>query len=222
MTNIGDNSGALTPEEERALFFNHFNKILRQDGIAKAARQQLGRLRKGAKADGIKLKNMDFALRCNELEDESIVVDEFKAMAQVMKWMGLPVNFQAEMFEDLAPLGERAYNAGALASATGKTAISPHSPGSKPDQAWLKGFNEDGSARVKALGEAMKKNVSANAKAKAGPARSEAEKALDGEPHFDDDTPAEPAKGGQKEGQPAKPKKVKAAAKKPARVKEPA
>ncbi len=208
MPKIGDNSGALTPEEERALFFSHFNKILRQDGIAKAARQQLGRLRKGAKADGIKLKNMDFALRCNELEDEGIVIDEFKAMAQVMKWMGLPVNFQAEMFEDLAPLDERAYSAGALASAIGKTAISPHAPGSKPDQAWLRGFNEDGQIRVKALGEAMKKNVSANAKAKAGPARSEAEKTLDGEPGFENDAP------------PAKPKK--ATARKPARVKEPA
>ncbi len=192
MPEIGDNSGALTPEEKRALFFDHFNKILRQAGIAKAAREQLGRLRKAAKDDGIKLKNMDFALRCNELEDDGIVIDEFKAIAQVMKWMGLPVNFQAEMFEDLAPLDERAYDAGAVASAKGQPGRSPHAPGSEPDQAWLMGFHDDGKNRLEFLSEALKKTATLSAKGKAGPGKSEAEKALDGEPGFDDDAPAEP------------------------------
>ncbi len=194
MSDTGHNSGELTIEEERALFFDHFNKILRQAGIAKAAREQLGRLRKAAKADGIDRKEMDLALRCNELEDDSILIDEFKDMAQVMKWMGLPVNFQAEMFDDLAPLDERAYEAGAVASAKGQPGRSPHAPGSEPDQAWLKGFNDDRQARLKALGDALKKTSTLAAKAKAGPGKSEAERALDGEPGFEDDAPsAKPA-----------------------------
>ncbi len=189
MTEIGDNSGDLTPDEKRALFFHHFNRIFKQKALADAARKQLGRLRKDAKSDGINLKELDFALRCDALEDEKIVVDEFKGMVRVMKWMGLPVNFQAEMFEDLTPLEDRAYAAGALASAKGKPGSPPHAPGSEPHQAWMRGFHDDGQARVNVLGEALVKSAAITAKAKAGPAKSEAERALDGEPDFPDDTP---------------------------------
>ncbi len=83
----------LTIDEERALFFSHFNKILKQNGVAKEARVRLGELRKLAKADGIGMKGLDLALRCNEIEDDSILVEEFRTAAKVLTWMGLPVNF---------------------------------------------------------------------------------------------------------------------------------
>lgn len=205
MPEAGHNSGDLTPDEKRALFFHHFNRIFKQKTIADAAREQLGRLRKDAKADGINPKEMDFALRCDALEDESIVVDEFKGMVRVMSWMGLPVNFQAEMFEDLAPLEDRAYAAGALASAIGKTAISPHEPGSEPDQAWMRGFHADGETTMKVLETALKKGPARLAKAKAGPGKSAAEKALDGEPGFEDDSQPDkpPKKASAKVNEPA-------------------
>jgi len=44
-------------------------------------------------------------------------------MFTVMNWMGLPVNFQAKMFDDLAPLDERAYDAGALAAACNRSVV---------------------------------------------------------------------------------------------------
>ncbi len=62
--------------------------------------------------------------------------------------------------------------------------VSPHQPGSEADQAWLAGFGEDGTNRLKILGDAVKKAASITAKAKAGPDQSEAERALDGEPGF--------------------------------------
>ena len=192
MNETGHNSGALTPDEERALFFNHFNKIVRQDGIVRASRKQLGQLRKEAKSDGINPREMDLALRINALEDDAVVVDEFKDMARVMSWMGLPVNFQASMFDDLAPLDERARAAGAFASAAGKPGAPQHAPGSEPYKAWMRGYNDDGAARMKVIDGAMKKSAMIAAKAKAGPGKSEAEKALDGEPDFPDDTPDKP------------------------------
>ncbi len=177
-------AGELTIDEERALFFSHFTKVLKQSGIVKAASLQLGRLRKEAKADGIKMKAMDLALRCNDIEDDSILVDEFKAAAKVLTWMGVPAIAQSELFPDLTPLADRASDAGALASAKGLPGVSPHSPGSEADQAWLEAFAKDGADRLVSLGDAMRKTASVVAKAKAGPGKSEAERALDGEPGF--------------------------------------
>ena len=114
MTEIGDSSGTLTTDEKRALFFHHFNRIFKQKAIADASRKQLGQLRSDAKTDGINPKEMDLALRCDAIEDGNIIIDEFKGMIRVMSWMGLQVNYQAELFEDLAPLEDRAAAGGRL------------------------------------------------------------------------------------------------------------
>lgn len=158
----GHNS-ELTEAERKSLFFHHYQKIQAQDEIVKAAAAERKRLRKLARADGIVLSDMDFAMRCAETDDPSIVPDELRRQMEIASWFSLPVQYQPDLFVDRAPADERFEAEGYTAGMKGKDANSGHSKGSKEDKAWLKGW-EKGQAEMRdALASAMEKKKAATA-----------------------------------------------------------
>ncbi|MDR7035245.1 hypothetical protein [Mesorhizobium sp. BE184] len=138
----GHNSGELTPAESRALMFHHFNLIEAQKAVVKAAQDDLKKLKKTAKADGLVMADLDYMARCAELEDPTIVPEEMRRRAEIASWFALPVNFQPDMFTDRMPLDERAYEEGVAAGLQGKDPTAPYDASSSAGQRWLEGWHE--------------------------------------------------------------------------------
>lgn len=138
----GHNSGELTPAESRALMFHHFNLIEAQKAVVKAAQDDLKKLKKTAKADGLVMADLDYMARCAELEDPTIVPEEMRRRAEIASWFALPVNFQPDMFTDRMPLDERAYEEGVAAGFQGKDPTAPYDASSSAGQRWLEGWHE--------------------------------------------------------------------------------
>lgn len=143
-SDVGHNSAGseLTPAEGRALMFHHFRLIEAQKVVVKAAQDDLKKLRKTAKADGLVMADLDFMARCADLEDPTIAPAELRRRAEIASWFALPVNFQPDMFTDRMPLDERAYEEGIAAGLQGKDPVAPYDAASNAGQKWLQGWHE--------------------------------------------------------------------------------
>lgn len=163
----GHNSAGseLTPAESRALHYHHFNAIEKQKAIVKAAQDDLKKLRKTAKADGLVMADLDFMARCAALEDPSIAPAEILRRAEIASWFALPVNFQPDMFTDRMPLDERAYEEGIAAGLQGKDPTAPYDQTSGTGQKWLQGWHEGQRQMRDELESAMTRRNSANTSA---------------------------------------------------------
>jgi len=161
----------LTPEEREALFFHHLNPIVAQAAAVQREREELNRLRKLAKADGFKLALIDEAMRMNDIEDDSIIVDEMKEWMQIAAWMGLPVGQQIDLFSepDRTPLTDAAFAAGRTAGLLARDPKPPHEESTEAGQAWMRGWHEGQRMMGEDLKSAMeKKNAEKSASSGAG------------------------------------------------------
>lgn len=136
---IGDNSkNELTPAQRKAIYMQHFNAILIQTEVCKAENAVRLKLRKEAKADGIILADIDFGLRCAQIQDPQVIIDEQRRRAEIGKFFALPIGTQGEFELDREPLVDRATRDG---EAAGYRALdpdaNPHDPNSEPGRAWL-------------------------------------------------------------------------------------
>ena len=73
MTETTGHNSQLTDAEKKALVFHHFGAIQAQKEAVEVEKAEYKRLRKLAKADGIALADIDFMLKCAEVDDESII-----------------------------------------------------------------------------------------------------------------------------------------------------
>jgi hypothetical protein len=159
MAEVGDNS-KLTDAERKALMFHHYQAVqIAQDAVSKA-NEERKRVRKLAKADGIVLSDLDFMLRCAEIEDPSIITNQIRSMTQIAEWFALPVSYQPDMFVDRAPALERIEAEGEVAGLSGKTGVSDYGPGSPEAQAWMKGWTKGQKSLADDLVSAMEKRNS--------------------------------------------------------------
>lgn len=160
----GHNS-ELTAEERKALFFDHYRPIAAQLEVVKSAQAEYKRLRKLAKADKIALWEIDYALKCAEVEDESIIPDRLKREAEIAAWFALPVEYQPDMFGDFQrePGEDRARREGRKAGATGEGS-NPYDENSPLGRAWAEEWAAEQRKAQAALLTAMEKR---NAAAKA-------------------------------------------------------
>lgn len=163
MSMSGHNSGELTPAESRALHYHHFNLIEAQKSVVKAAQDDLKKLRKTAKADGLVMADLDFMARCADLEDPNIAPSEILRRAEIASWFALPVNFQPDMFTDRMPVDDRAYEEGIAAGMQGKDPSAPYDQISSTGQRWLQGWHEGQRQMRDDLEAAMTKRNSAKA-----------------------------------------------------------
>lgn len=117
----GHNSEGMTAEERKALFFDHYRPIAAQLEKVRIEQAEYKRLRKLAKAENIALWEIDYALKCAEVEDENIIPEKIKREAEIAAWFALPVEYQPDMFGDFSrePSEDRARREGRKAGATG-------------------------------------------------------------------------------------------------------
>ncbi|TAZ20702.1 hypothetical protein ELH77_19035 [Rhizobium ruizarguesonis] len=145
---IGDNSHELTPAEAKALYMHHFDKILRQTEVCKAENAIRQKLRKEAKADGIILSDIDFGLRCAQIEDPQIIIDEQHRRAEIGRFFAMPIGAQTELDFDRMPAVDRARVLGEAAGFASRNADTvPYDENSDQGRAWLEGW-KDGNMRL--------------------------------------------------------------------------
>lgn len=159
MNGKGHNSMTLSAEEQRALFHHHLAAVQEAHDRTAEARAEERRRRKLAKADGIKLRNLDFALRINDTDDEDIIVDELAEMHRIAAWMGLPVGTQGDFDLDAEPIEDRAAREGDAAGRKGKDRDAPYPVASKPEQAWLKAYDKGRKAQLEELAAVLEKKA---------------------------------------------------------------
>jgi ribosome modulation factor len=140
---VGHNSQGLTEAEREALLFHHLRHIKTAKEELEEARSEYNRLRKLAKADGFKLRNVDFAMKCWEAEDEQTIADDLREQAQIAMWFNLPLNFQGNLFDaDRTPADERAFADGKRAGLQGKSCEAPRDLSQQNSQKWIAGWHE--------------------------------------------------------------------------------
>jgi len=180
MTKRGDNSQLLNEDEERAIFFSHYGVIAEQLEIVRQERERLTKLRKLAKADGVVLADLDFAMR----QDQGAMSGEMERRLKVMRWLALPIDYQG----DLLASASESYEEGRLASALGRIGKAPDKYAQDEAQDWLRGYADDQEERHAALEDALNKLRPVQERAAAGPELTETEASLDeeGADPFDD------------------------------------
>ncbi len=157
----GHNSGELTPAERKAVFMDHYRPIAAQLEKVREAQAEYKRLRKLAKADKIALWEIDYALKCAEIEDENILPDRIKREAEIAAWFALPVEFQPDMFGnfDREPGVDLARRLGRKAGATGEGS-NPYDENSEMGRAWADEWaKEQNTAREALLSSMEKRNA---------------------------------------------------------------
>ncbi|MBB3144901.1 hypothetical protein FHS21_001302 [Phyllobacterium trifolii] len=156
MAEKSDNN-KLTDAERRALMFHHFSAVQIAQNAVNLANEERKRVRKLAKVDGIVLSDLDFMLRCAEIEDPTIITGQIRSMTQIAEWFALPVQYQPDMFVDRAPALERIEAEGLVAGLSGMTGVSEYGAGSPEDQAWMKGWTKGQKSLADDLVSAMEK-----------------------------------------------------------------
>lgn len=139
----GHNSG-LSENQERALFFDHLNKIQSSKEELEQVKAAHARLFKAAKADGITKKDLEYALRlrADDSNGEELL-EERRREVRIAKWLQHPVGTQIDLFdEDRTTAVERAKELGKNAGMEGQTCISPYDGSTEQAQAWIKGWQE--------------------------------------------------------------------------------
>lgn len=161
---IGDNFKTLTPAEERALFFHHYAEISAAHDKVKVAQAEEKRLRRVAKVDKIVLRDINFAMRCAEVEDQDIIVRDISQQYKIANWLGLPLGAEPELNFDREPLIDRADREGLAAGLAARPRNAPYAVDSEAGQAWLAAYDR-GQAEVRDnyLSAMEKRNAERNA-----------------------------------------------------------
>lgn len=160
MAEAAGHNSELTPAEWKAIKFDHFHKIMAQKAKRDAEDAEYKRLRKMAKADKIVLSDIDFMMKCADIEDDTILTDRLKREAEIASWFALPIQFQADMFDvGLEPLEDRAAREGEAAGYRGKEPAPPYDTASDAGQAWLKAWHAGNERRMSDLASALEKKA---------------------------------------------------------------
>lgn len=162
----GHNGGDdLTPAEIKALKMHHFRAIQAQKERCEEQNAEYKRLRKLAKADTIVLSDIDFMMKCAEIEDAEIISDRLKREVEIATWFALPVQYQPDMFGDVErePAEDRAARDGAAAGFAGKNPEPPYDVASPQGQAWMKEWHAAQAQMLSDLASAMEKRNSLKA-----------------------------------------------------------
>lgn len=157
---IGHNGATteLTASERRALTMFHFRKIQAKAAVCAEHQAEYKQLRKQAKADGITLADIDFAMRCADVDDASIIPAELSRRIEIAQWFALPVGSQAVMDFEREPVNDRAKREGTAAYYAGL----PREPtsfaaDSRPGQTFIKAWDAAQSAENNDLASALQK-----------------------------------------------------------------
>lgn len=163
----GHNSGALTENEEKALFFYHVRKDMASKAKLKEIQAQIKADRKLAQADSIALSRIDFAEKALDADDKTTITQRVNDQLKIMEWLNIIPPPSGDLFADRAPKEEKIEGQGEIAGLSageGITRTSPYAPNSPDDQAWLRGWDRGQAIMRDNLEKAMSKKRAKSSK----------------------------------------------------------
>jgi hypothetical protein len=180
MIKPGHNSGDMSEADRKVLFFINrqaYLKAMEAKKLADAAVKNVGKqIKSDLGPNGlIQIKEYE---RARTPEGEAAIKAEMEAKRQSWRWAGMPVDTQADMFTDLAPLDERAFEEGETAGLEGETYANPYDENSHHGKQFEAGWK---AGQAKLFEGIKKKEVDAKA---------EANELIKGESPFADDEAA--------------------------------
>lgn len=159
MTGPGHNT-ELTPDERRALFFHHLQKVMRAHSKSKEANDNLKAEKNIAKASGIPIMRLNKAISVLTAEDQEKVAGNFRGDAEVLAWLGVIPSNEGTLFENREqPEEERAYQAGFAAGLLAQDPAPPHAAETTQHQKWMGGWHDAQKKMRNDLHTAMQKNA---------------------------------------------------------------
>lgn len=177
---IGHNSDSA---KEKGIFFNHLNTIVAAKERLDEVASDYKKLRKVAKADGIKLEDMDFAMKALSMDDDSIIADNLRRQMNIARWLDMPIGHQTNFADvDRRDGEEKAFNEGEVAGLRNLDS-SDHDYKDNLEQQWLKGWHK-GRERLQAVSKAEEEEGAVILERGAGPDADDA----DDDPFADDET----------------------------------
>ena len=155
----GHNS-ELTEVERKALFLHHLDPIYRAHLKRKEANEELKRLKKVAKADGIMTMHVNYAIKCRDAEDDNALASGLLGTLEVARWLNVPLGTQFEMFDgesDRSEIANDGYSAGWL----GTECRAPEELAAKEQDEWLQAWHAGQKERQAAWKQALLKKKAA-------------------------------------------------------------
>jgi hypothetical protein len=159
MAEVGHNS-ALTPAEEKALFFYHVRKDMATKAKLQELQAQRKQDRKLAQADNIALSRIDFAEKALDAEDKATITQKVNDQLKIMEWLNIIPSYNEDLFADRAPRDEKIEGQGEIAGLAGKDRFSDYAPDSADDKAWKRGYDRGQAIMRDNLEAAMTKSNS--------------------------------------------------------------
>lgn len=153
MSEIGHNSQ--TEDQKKFLFFTHMRKRMAHNSIIEGANALKKADAKTAKADGVEIGHLDFAIRALSAEDDKTISERFIAEGEILSWLEVIPGFQSDLLRDRAPAAEKTENNGYLAGLAGKARESGFEAGSDENNLWLNGYDKG----QKFMQEQLKKDM---------------------------------------------------------------
>lgn len=140
----GHNSGDMSEKDRKVLFFINRNAWLEAVAAKKVADAKVKNVGKVIKAD-LGEYGLD-QIKAYEKAQTAEGLAELKARRdadlQAMRFAGVPVNTQLDIFTDRAPLDERAYSDGEEAGLRGDTLANPFNEASHEGQEYARGWHD--------------------------------------------------------------------------------
>jgi hypothetical protein len=144
MSGIGHNGGDLSETDRKVLFFINRRAYLAAKEAQQLANAEMKRVGKVIKAD-LGANGLD-QIKAYEKAQTTEGLAEIKARQeaerQAMRFAGIAINTQLDIFEDRAPLEDRAFRDGEEAGLRGDTLANPYNEASAEGQAYAKGWHE--------------------------------------------------------------------------------
>jgi hypothetical protein len=160
----GHNSGALTENEEKALFFYHVRRDMASKARLKEIQAQIKADRKLAQADNIALSRIDFAEKALDADDKTTITQKVNDQIKIMEWLNIIPPASKDLFADRAPKEEKIEGQGEIAGMSAEAGVSrtsPYAKGSTDDEAWLRGWDRGQAIMRDDLESAMTKKRAA-------------------------------------------------------------
>lgn len=148
MTKAGHNSGDMSEADRKVLFFINrqaYLKAMEAKKLADAAVKNVGKqIKSDLGPNGLlQIKTYEQARTAEGLEE---IKAKQEAERQALMFAGVPINTQLDIFEDRAPLDEKAFRDGEEAGLRGDFLQNPYNEASAEGQAFAKGWHEGQSA----------------------------------------------------------------------------
>lgn len=140
---IGHND--LTDEQKAALLLQACGKIERLEVQKAAILASIRNERKKAKADGVALEELNYALFLRKADPDAAAA-QMRTHLRIAQWLGHQIGFQAELFGDgvdRTPSVEKAFAEGKAAGMAGDAGVVPSkwAPGGEQHEQWMQGWH---------------------------------------------------------------------------------